>query len=214
MLSRLYLNFKHITLAKVNVLLEEKKENRLHEWEAWINDYLELNAANPVAKFHAIPNAALLLNDYYWRLATDYLKPLLNTNEHGEISNIHYYKIISASELTVMAVMPFVYDDESIDRKVLNAEFGWFVGLSIMLNWKIQGANTIDYDPLEKVFLFKEPIDVAESGDSKFFPNNFRDEHIEWLKGVNPAAPLPIISNSHVWRLLYIGSILSEKPTK
>jgi hypothetical protein len=205
------LKIKHITLAKESIALETKKNKRLREWEAWINDYLEFNPIIQDEGFHAIPNAALLLNDYYWRLAMDYLKPLLNENENGEVSNIHYYKIISASELTVMAVLPFTSYKEEVDRKVVNAEFAWYVGISIMVNWKIQDENTIEYEPLEKVFTFQEAMDVTDNGGSKLYPNNFRDEHIEWLKGVNPAAPLPIISNSHVWRLLYIASKLPVK---
>lgn len=188
--------------------IDTKKQARLTEWQGWIDSFLSLNQDNPAPEYSPIANAAALLNDYYWRLTLNFLKPLL-TNEEGEPAhNLHFYKIISASELTVMAVNPFKFESsvENEIRKQLNAEFAWFVGISILLNWKIAGKEIIDYAPLEKIFLKRELIDISSDGESHYYALNFRDEHIEWLKDINTASPLPLLSNSQTWRLFYIAA--------
>lgn len=189
----------------------KKKQERLNEWKGWIKEFLELNEANPAPPYINIPKAAEILNDFYWRLANNYLKPLLKYSvERDEVEhNLHYYKIISSSEITVMAVLPFKFkkggDEEA--RKLLNAEFAWFVAISILLNWKIDGKEVISYDQLEKVIFTQEKIDVDAKGKAKNYPLNFQDEHISWLKSLNVAISLPILSNSQTWRMVYLAAV-------
>lgn len=175
---------------------------------SWINEFLEIASEKPEGIYIAIPNAASLLNDYYWRLIIDFLRPLLVYSEGEKEHNLHYYKIISASELTVMAVMPLKFKENNSReaRKKLNAEFAFFVATSIILNWKINNKTTVTYSSFQKVINNKELIDYEDDGKPRFFAVDFEDEHIDWLKDLNTAAPLPILSNSQTWRLCFLAT--------
>lgn len=189
------------------ISLAAKKRERLKEWKGWIKGFLELNSLNPSPTYKSIPDAAELLNDYYWRMAYIYIKPLLNKPS----DNIHYYKIISVSELVVVAVQPFIFTKGSTPekRRELNADFAFFVATSIFLTWKIDKKNVIDINSIENVVSYKEVIDVEHKGGinrKKYYPVNFRDEHIDWLMTLNPAAPMPVLSNSHTWRMCLLAT--------
>lgn len=193
--------------------LANKKRERLKEWKKWISDFLSINNLNPTSEFITIPHAAELLNDYYWRLAVEDLKPLLDSSDERE-HNLHYYKIISASELTAMAVLPFIYKVVKKDgnRKTLNAEFAFYVASSIMVNWKIDNNYVIDVDSLDSIFSKQELIDVIiddnKKKKKKYYTLNFRDEHIRWLTDLKITASFSILSNSQTWRMVYIAANL------
>ena len=179
--------------------IEQKKAERLLAWKQWIGEFIETNEdATP------IPNAAELLNDYYWRLVEYFLKPMLKDVDEGNDHNIHYYKIISASELTVMAVVPFKLRSDKSDenRKHLNAEFAWLVATSIFINWKIDGRMLINIEKLDAA-VFSTELILKNGGEEKFYPLNIMEEHIEWLKDLNTAGPLPVLGNSQTWRALF-----------
>jgi len=179
----------------------KKKVARLEEWKIWLSEFIEIKpGAEPIT------HAAELLNDYYWKLAIYYLKPLLDYTDSVE-HNLHYYKIISASEITVMAVVPLKLadSDDKEKRQQLNAEFACFIASAIMGNWKIKGTKVINDDKLVSVLQTKELIDKVEN-EFKYYPLSLMDEHIEWLKDLNTAAALPILSNSHTWRAIYLAS--------
>ena len=188
-------------------LLQKKKQKRLKEWNDWVKTFKKLNKANPAPEYSEIPHAAELLNDYYWRLALSFLKPLIDDSSDDEEHFLHYYKIISASELTVMAVLPFSFVDKKNNTpeslREINAEFAWFIAISIMVNWKIGSKHVVEYSNLEKVILYKELIDIDKKKGEVYYPWNFRDEHIAWLKSINVAVSLPILSNSQTWRMVY-----------
>lgn len=184
-------------------ITQKKEHNRLEEWRNWVEVFQKISATNPIGEYTTIANAAELLNDYYWRLANDYLRPMLKGHEH----NLHYYKIISASELTVMAVMPFVFIDENKreERKKLNAEFAFQVALSILLNWKVGGKEVTDSAHIVRIIDHREIID-NDNGKEKKYALNFMDEHIDWLKYLNTAGPLPVLSNGQTWRMVVIAA--------
>lgn len=190
----------------LSAIEEEKKAKRLEEWKIWIREFLGTNS-----DLTLIPNAAELLNIYYWRLVQHFLKPLLKDLGDEEDHNLHYYKIISASELTIMSVMPFKIKGVGSDEhtKQANADFAWFVATSIMVNWKIDGVALIDTGKLDDVVFYTELIDNNGDGE-KFYPLNFMDEHIEWLKDLNTAGPLPVLSNSQTWRMVFLASKISN----
>lgn len=196
--------------------LAKKKSERLKEWNKWIADFLSLNNLNPTSDFDTISHAGQLLNDYYWRLAVEDLKPLLDSTDEKE-HNLHYYKIISASELTVMAVLPFKYkiEKKGESRKTLNAEFAFYVATSIMINWKIENNYVVDVDSLDTIFSKKELIDVIiddkNKKKKKLYTLNFRDEHIKWLADLKISASFSILSNSQTWRMVYIATNFIKK---
>lgn len=179
----------------------EKKAARLEDWKTWIDEFVTTNSG-----IVPIPNAAELLNDYYWKLAIYYLKPLLDYSDEEE-HNLHYYKIISASEITVMAVFALKLENSTDikERKQLNAEFACFVALSIIGNWQIDGRNIVNEEKLTATLDTRELIDRVNNED-KYYPQSLMDEHIEWLKDLNTAAALPILSNSQMWRAIFLAS--------
>lgn len=185
--------------------IAQKKGNRLAEWIIWLKNFQDELSDAEKASLETLPNAADLLNIYYWRLAIDFIKPLLQDGSGEEEHNIHYYKIISASELAVMAVLPWVYKDghphKPEDRAELNAKFALFVAVSIMLNWRIQDKEVIDVNELNQVLFYVELIDNHDGNSPKYYPDNFAEEHINWLKLLNVNGPLPILSNSQTWRM-------------
>ena len=178
--------------------LETKKNKRLHEWQAWMAEFQTLGI--PI---EPIPYAAELLNDYYWRLMIDYIQPLMG----GEERNLHYYKLISTCELTIMSVLPYRLSEQADDAKLRfhNAEFAWFVGTCIFVNWRVDGKPVIDTDKLEEIVFHQETIDRDGEDQPIIYPMAFIDEHIEYLQSLNLAGPLPIIGNSLTWRMLYLA---------
>jgi hypothetical protein len=181
--------------------IDLQKAKRLKEWKDWIAAFVvDYSYGKPVA------HAAELLNDYYWRLLDAYLKPMLHYTDDKE-HYLHYYKIISASELTVMSVVPFKYagNDDPETRKQLNAEFACYIAYAIIGNWKIDGKIHVDYDKLEKILNDTEVIDQVND-ENKFYPQSLMDEHIEWLKDLNTAGNLPVLSNAQTWRAIFLGS--------
>jgi len=195
---------------------EDRKAQRFEEWKGWINSFLDLNKVDGVREYQPIAYAAELLNDYYWRLVLNYIKPLLYFPDSKEEHYIHHYKIISASELTIMAVLPMAFvtpqrnsQDEDDKTRRLNAEFAFFVAIVILRNWKVGRKSIVTNAQLNKVICFREAIDVDDSGKMKKYHWDFVDEHIEWLKGIVVAGRLPILSNSQTWRMVTIAAMRS-----
>jgi hypothetical protein len=190
----------------INSSIDPKKQERLGEWKLWLDGFKSTLDDTEKESLELIPSAAELLNSYYWRLAKQYISPLLQDVNSKEEHNIHYYKIISASELTVMAVLPWNnkvnYSIPHDKRCQVNARFGMFVAISIMLNWKIDGKEVVFEEELIQVMDYKEKIDVINSVD-KYYPITFQDEHIDFLTFLNISGPLPVIANSQVWRLCH-----------
>lgn len=189
-----------------NISIEKKHKDRLEEWKGWLQGFAETLTDDQKTQLELLPNAAELLNDYYWRIARQFIRPLLTDSEDDH--NIHYYKIISASELITMAVLPWKYTEAyphtQEDRAHINARFGLFVGMSIMLNWKINGIEIVSENELGSVMYYKEVIKTNPEGDIAY-PYNFMEEHIALLEQLNVNGPLPILSNSQSWRLIYIA---------
>jgi hypothetical protein len=178
--------------------LERKKAARLKVWKDWIAEFMSLNEANPLPDYEPIANAEELLNLFYWRLVTVYLRPILDNPDN----NINYYKIISASELTIMAVRPFKFKKRAKSGLAarLNAEFAWFVATSIIRNWKVDEQTIITDKSFAVIVSYKEKAGPGSYNIS------FRKEHILWLQHINPAAPLPVLLNSQLWRMVLIAA--------
>ena len=186
------------------------REDRLEEWKVWLENFPDILEDNEKKHLELIPRAAELLNDYYWRLAKQFIRPLLQDQNSPEEHNIHYYKIISASELTTMAVLPWKYAEghsHAHDQRChINARFGMFVAIAIMLNWKIDGKEVVREEELAEVMNHVEQINVLD-GKAIAYPYNFRDEHIALLQYLNISGPLPVLINSQTWRLCYHACI-------
>ena len=200
-----------------NITISQKKKARLREWRGWIKEFTRIWALYKSEKIVAIPNAANLLNDYYWMVTIRYIKPLLvsdirDKREH----NIHYYKIISMSEISALCVMPFYYKDnpeDYVENKKLNAEFAFFVATSILLNWKIDKKEILNELSLRTLVNHKEIIDVKGKNIFYYF-HSFKQEHINWLADLNTATLPPVLSNAQTWRMVVLAtSAISNKGT-
>jgi len=187
--------------------MQSKEAKRLEEWREWIGKFIMVSNEGGKQECASIEYAPELTNIYYWRLVNDFLKPMLKFTLGKEEHNLHFYKIISASEIAIMAVLPLKYKDGASDkeRRKLNALFAWFVSTSIMLSWKIDSREVCDEATLTKVVENHELIDII-GGKEKKYAYNFMEEHIEWLSDLNVAGNLPILINSQTWRMVFIAT--------
>lgn len=184
-----------------------KVSKRLEEWEDWLKAFLLLNDTNPLPEYELIPHAAIILNDLYWRVVNEYIKPTVKLDNNESL--IHFYKIISASEITVMYVLPLKFKNNIKSEKKIkrvNAEFAFFVSLNILFNWEIEGLPKLDDKKLAKILNYKETISKNDS-----YPKTFTEEHITWLETLNTAAPPPILLNSQTWRMVYLATHFLKK---
>ncbi len=164
-----------------------------------------------IGKIIRIDNAAAILNDVYWNLVENYVRPLINNKEElanldPELiqgANINQFKIISASELTIMIVRPFMINDSSDEadqeEKLLNAYFAWFVANIILKAWCDAEEQAIPEECFEKLCSYKEVVKDVSSDKILNFP----EEHIYWLSLIEPRVNIPIMSNAQTWRLFY-----------
>jgi hypothetical protein len=174
------------------------QRKRLKEWKNWLKNFKQ-DQLHKGKEIHYIPNAAWLLNDLYWRLAEQYLRPVLETpNEEEEEHRIHPYKIISASEITIMMTEPI--EAESNDEKTKYAAMlAWFVATQIMEGWNTGNNHVVKAEHINKVAGYKEFID-----DSERYPESFAAEHIKWLAVLNVTIEKPLLINAQCWRMFYL----------
>lgn len=173
---------------------------RLEEWKEWLSIFQKANNKRTLS---LIPNAAWLLNDLYWRIADLYLRPVLSTSpESQEEHRIHPYKIISASEITIMMVLPFEISGKEEEQKKLNALFAWFVATQIIDSWETGNTIKVSAEHINIIASYKENIDSSDK-----YPESFAAEHIKWLTFLNVAIEKPLIINSQCWRLFYIACL-------
>jgi hypothetical protein len=179
----------------------DAQRKRLKEWKAWLNNFrLQHNGSQ---KFKYIPNAAWLLNDLYWRLAEQYLRPVLNTPQETEENHkIHPYKIISTSEITVMMTEPIEVANDEKTEKQLNALLAWFIANQIIEGWETGSPIKITTSDIAQIAGYTEHIEK-----NKRYPESFAAEHIQWLTMLNVTIEKPLLINAQCWRLFYISCL-------
>jgi hypothetical protein len=195
----------------MNRLPIPKKPNqrkRLKTWESWIKLFKETTILKEKYPFSFILNAAWLLNDFYWRIADQYIRPILsNTNESKHL--INQYKIISASEITVMMVMPVEVKNNPEIEKLANAHFALFIATEIIKNWKIGANPPISDKTIKNLCNYHEPISENEKS-----PMSCDAEHLVWLSELKVTIEKPIFINAQYWRLFYIACLSMENKGK
>lgn len=183
---------------------EKLHKKRYNEISFWLNSYFGTiqdteNSAIIAGEIRLIDDAAYFVNDLYWKIANQYLRPLLATNpEEDEEHRIHQYKIVSATELAIMSVLPVEYNLDEEVEKMLNADFAFFASIQLLQNWET-GDNQLHTDAILNVSSFQE---IAFSEEK--YPMSFRQEHMLWLSKLNVAIELPLIANAQIWRLFYL----------
>jgi hypothetical protein len=176
-------------------------QKRLRDWQAWLKNF-QSQQLTQGKKVKFIQDAAWLLNDLYWRIAEQYLRPVLKTpNEEEEEHHIHPYKIISASEITIMMTEPI--DAATIEEKKRgSAMLAWFVSTQILEGWQVGSKYLITAEQINEVAGYHELID-----DSTRYPESFAAEHLKWLSLLNVTIEKPLLINAQCWRLFYISCL-------
>lgn len=174
---------------------KEKQAKRLKEFSAWIDQFTE-SSKTEGQDLVFIENAAEILNDIYWVLIEDYIRPLVKDgddelNADGE-NNVSRFKIISTTELTIIQVQPIKEDDEKAERS-LNALFAYWVALNILKSF----TPNIKEETIDFIDNYKEEIE----GIDKALLQSIQEDHLTWLELVDPVLSIPIISNAQTWRL-------------
>lgn len=190
---------------------EQAYQARLADFDAWLNSFAIL--PKYADKIEAIPNAAILLNQYYWNVVQAYVRPLLSSQENVHEETTHHlinrFKIISITELTVMAVLPFNLKKgtEFLEEEV-NARFAWYCAVAILTGW-----DKIDMSVLNQIIGYRETLNPGAPEEKKA-ELSFRAEHIQFLTTLDTKVQLPVLSNAQTWRMLYFCILaLSNKLT-
>lgn len=182
---------------------DKNQLQRLAYWNQWLINFKDYGRSNGYPRFTYIKNAAWLLNDLYWRLVEQYLRPvLISEKEEQEEHKIHPYKIISASEIAVMMTEPISVKNNEIEERRLNATLAWFIATSIIEGWDTKGPVKITKKHIEKVAGYKEYIDT-----NKRYPESFVAEHLQWLINLNVTLEKPFQLNAQTWRLFYLSCL-------
>lgn len=182
----------------------DAQKKRLKEWENWLRNFRSQYTTNGSrVKFSYIPNAAWLLNDLYWRLAEQYLRPVLRTEqEKKEEHLIHPYKIISASEIAIMMAEPINVKGDPEAEKKIAAGLAWFVATQIIEGWETGSTIKVTAAQITGIAGYKEHIE-----DSRRYPESFAAEHIQWLTMLNVTVEKPLLLNAQCWRLFYLSCL-------
>ena len=182
---------------------KETERKRLTEWGLWLTNFASSQSEIvPKPEFKIIENAAWILNDTYWRIVYLYLKPLLKVNEDEIEHNIHFYKIISTSEIVIMMVRPFNTAGNEDLESSLNASFAYYVGINILSVWHTGNKTILTGSNIKKIAYCQENIE-----EERYYPETFAKEHIQWLANLNVTTEKPIMLNAQCWRLFYLACL-------
>jgi hypothetical protein len=183
---------------------KEARAKRLKEYQGWLKKFKAYwQGKRTGISFSYIDNAPALLNDLYWRLAEDYIRPLLKNGE-GELRHpIHPYKIIAVSEIAVMMTEPISLSEKNKNlEKQVNAMLAWFIATQIIENWDTGSKVKVTASEIYTVAGFLENIKPGEKYD-----NSFEEEHIQWLEILNVSVEKPFLLLAQSWRLFYIACL-------
>jgi len=132
---------------------EEASQSRLNDFGAWLAGFQAIEKLS--GKIAPIENAALLLNNFYWSVVQAYVRPLLDRADQEDNSSHHLinrFKIISITELSIMAVLPFdvIDHDKGLLDEEINARFAWYCAITILTGWD----ESIEQVNLEKIIRY------------------------------------------------------------
>ena len=180
-----------------------KKDKRLSEFQTWIQIFSDYHSQtnNPLI---FIDNAAQILNAMYWRYVEHYIHPVIanKVDKSSPESKISRFKIISATELSIIDVQPIILENGEIDR-TKNAEFAYFVATEILL---VFSETAISEKTLQYVSNFKEQIEEVDVTEIL----SIKEEHLKWLANLDSSLQLPILSNAQMWRIFYFSLLALE----
>ena len=178
-------------LSESELFFESRKESinlRFFDFVFWLTEFKNLCKKN--SYIHGEPqlrdnfnldDIAKQLNTTYWfrfhKTFKEYVK-----DENGNPTKIKHHKIISATELCIMDMLPFSHTNETT-RLEINADFAMFVGNLILFSW-----NELDTKKVEKAI---EDLEIIK----------FLKDHRTWLINLSVDFEYPVFLNSQVWHL-------------
>jgi hypothetical protein len=183
---------------------KEARAKRLKEWQGWLRRFrTHCNNSGNSTRFTYVPDAANMLNDLYWNIAEEYVRPILkNGGKASEKHKIHPYKIIAVSEISVMMTSPVTVKNNEQAEKMMNASLAWFVATQIIETWDTGSAIKVDALHIDTVAFFSENIDTKIK-----YPIGFAAEHIQWLTMLNVTVEKPLLLLAQCWRLFFISCL-------
>ncbi len=187
----------------MDIRLKRKKE-----FKFWLDTYYDSIDQN---KFSVINDADTILNETYWFIAETFVRPRIqDLSIDDEQRNINRFKIISATEFSVISVLPFIeksstesdessdFFDENEEVRTINAKFAWFIAISIMNSWHIDNSKQSNQNHYSKDNI-KTIANYKDINNEKGL--TIQEEHINWLTYFNRSGSFPIFSNSQFWRM-------------
>ncbi|UPT67939.1 MAG: hypothetical protein M0D57_04560 [Sphingobacteriales bacterium JAD_PAG50586_3] len=175
-----------------------------------------LNAKRDKIEAAMLQNGEKLFISYYENIRENHLKKVIATKS-GEMDRIDIYKILSATEYTIMYIKPILLrrnkeyiihdNDPALSRieNVLNARFAFKFAIKLLTSWNGQEEKRPSYVDIfsndvatNEIFNYKEAARVKNNLDVM----SIAEEHIAVIamSKINLAAP--IFTNATWWRML------------
>lgn len=128
----------------------DKRAARLKDFQYWIACFSELSAqaAEPL---EWDDDAATYLNQCYWLIAEDVLRPKLE-HKNGVPPTLDHHKIMSALEICIVHAETIRHTDPDIQR-ILNAQFAFFVAKTVMHAWTPQIQELPPLQPFDRAHM-------------------------------------------------------------
>lgn len=128
------------------------------------------------------------INSYYWHFISMIKeeKNLMNKNGEDSPTNANIYKIISATEYSIIRLQPIQGDK----GRELNARLAFSVSLYFYYHW-------FSDEVLER-------LDFLENSNLKKIWEKFTEDRLTWLMNFDETNSFPFFLNSQVWMLFDI----------
>lgn len=184
----------------------DPKEKRLNEFKDWFDGFTKIVRSLQskgklgqvsvshidTGNFSFSQNAADVVNDKYWELMDNFVRPMVGASNGDPETNIDRYKICSLTELTIVTLQP-IECDAVILARMLNARLAYYCALSIVSSWDGVAVGKIQKKVLSKV----------------------EENHVVWLQNYDPENFVPpIFSNAVTWQLIHENYLLRVKLEK
>ena len=144
----------------------------------------QMIAEGEVVSFHEeLDSICDEINSYYWQfiaLIKDE-KYLMSKADGTTPTNVNIYKIISATEFSIIRIQPI------IEGRELNAKLAFFVSSCFYRWWfrnEILNENFVENDAIGKIW------------------EKFTEDRLTWLMNIDETNRFPFFLNSQVWMLI------------
>lgn len=127
--------------------LSEKIAKRSKEIETSLEIFLiKWNAKETASPIHLIEGSARKVAEKYFELSENVIKKYLPPNSFS-----NKYKVAAGSEIAVMHILPFNFEDPNftlMQRREINALFAIELAISILLNIQFESKDEVKLNPV------------------------------------------------------------------